>query len=77
MLINHDWDDENYDLTLNDAFDEYLKFCYPQGLDEQSIQYKEVRQAFFSGIHWLNCRDSYDPLCLLISLRKLLNIGEK
>lgn len=58
--VTHNWDDENYIETLNTAFDEYRQACYGDR-NLPDVQLKEVRQAFFSGIHWLNTRESYDP----------------
>ena len=73
VQINHDWDDEDYQETLESAFSGYIKAAYGTAhLNE--IQYKEVRQAFFSGIHWLCGRDSYDPYEIQSVLARMLNI---
>lgn len=39
--------------NLEQAFDEYRRACYGDRVLPAS-QLQEVRQAFFSGIHWLN-----------------------
>lgn len=56
--VSSDLDDGDYIDTLNTAFAKYKTACYGnQTLSE--VQLKEVRQAFFSGIHWLNSCESY------------------
>jgi hypothetical protein len=73
VTVNHDWDEENYVDTLNEAFDEYRKACYG-GKPLPPTQVKEIHQAFLSGIHWLNTRESYDPEELEVALRDILGI---
>lgn len=61
---------------LEDAYRKYRTACYgfPSELSED--QDREVRQAFLSGIHWLNTGTSYSPfeiqtaLCELLGQRK-------
>lgn len=72
-MINHEWDDSNPTNELIEAFDEYRSACYgsrPLSVD----QLREVRQAFFSGIHWLNCKDSYDPDEYREAIRRLVGV---
>lgn len=73
--ITHDWDDEDYSESLSNAFAEYRKACYGDSVLSE-IQIKEVRQAFLSGIHWLNTRDSYCPDVLEMALRNELGQRE-
>ncbi len=69
--ITHDWDDEDYAKTLEDAFASYRMACYgEQSLPPQQVQ--EVKQAFLSGIHWLATRESYCPDDLETALRKVI-----
>jgi hypothetical protein len=58
--VTHDWDDENYTETLNTAFAEYRNACYGSATLNE-VQEREVKQAFFSGVHWLNSCESYCP----------------
>jgi hypothetical protein len=69
--ITHDWDEEDYAATLEKAYVEYREACY-RGKELPPSQNREVRQAFFSGIHWLNCRDDYCPDEVLAATDKLL-----
>lgn len=69
--INHDWDDEDYVTTLNDAYEAYRSACYGAG-GISSAQARETKQAFLSGIHWLNTRESYCPDDLESALRTIL-----
>jgi hypothetical protein len=68
--VRHDWDEEDYRSTLEQAFTEYYSACYPEGTIEQ--QRVEVRQAFLSGIVWLCHRDNYDPDELIASISAML-----
>lgn len=69
--ITHDWDNEDYVKTLEDAFADYRRACYgDQVLPARQTQ--EVKQAFLSGIHWLATRESYCPDDLETALRKVL-----
>lgn len=43
-------------VLLLTAFNEYKTACYGRDAVLTSTQEAEVRQAFFSGIHWLNSR---------------------
>jgi len=72
--ITHDWDEEDYGRTLDEAFDEYRKWCYGDQ-ELSSSQLHETRQAFLCGIHWLNTRESYAPDDLETALRKILIEG--
>lgn len=69
--INHDWDNENYMKSLEDAYDQYRKACYGDR-PLSSAQIQETKQAFLSGIHWLATRDSWCPDDLEATLRKVL-----
>lgn len=76
MEITHDWDESDPEEMLQTAFTAYHLACY--GTRRLSdIQHKEVRQAFLSGIHWLNTQDSYDPVEIEQALRKLLGQEEE
>ena len=69
--ITHDWDDENYETSVTQAFEEYCIACY--GVQQLSpVQAQETKQAFLSGIHWLASRDSYCPEELQLALRNIL-----
>ena len=69
--VTHDWDDEDYVKTLEDAFAEYRRACYGEHpLPSQQVQ--EVKQAFMSGIRWLGTRESYCPDDLETALRKVI-----
>jgi hypothetical protein len=70
--ITHDWDDEDYEKSLDEAYDEYRKACYGDGPIPQA-QYDETKQAFLSGIHWVTNRDSYCPDELARALRSILH----
>lgn len=71
VSLSHDWDDENYVATLEGAYEEYRKACY--GLVPLApTQEREVRQAFLSGVHWLNGRTDWCPDDLQNALRHLL-----
>lgn len=37
-------------LDLDDAFDDFMRNCYP-GIKETSAQYRESRRVFFSALH--------------------------
>jgi len=69
--ITHDWDEEDYVKTLNDAYDDYKTACYGV-CDLPTGQVRETQQAFLSGIHWLATRESYCPGDLDAALRKIL-----
>jgi len=69
--IRHDWDESDYRQLPTQGFEEYLKACYGDR-ELPPTQLYEVRQAFFSGIHWLNTFDDYDPDELTKALRALL-----
>lgn len=43
---------------LEAAFNRYRVACYGSEM-LPAAQLKEIRQAFFSGIHYLNCRSDY------------------
>lgn len=72
MMITHDWDTSNPKQELEKALIEYLQACYGPGDDVPPSQLREVRQAFLSGIHWMNTQDGYDPGEYEKALRKLL-----
>lgn len=80
MRINHDWDETDTNDMLELAFLEYARACYGSR-KISAVQNREVRQAFLSGIHWLNSLDDYDPaeiaaaICLLLFPRG--NIQDK
>lgn len=74
--ITHSWDNEDYTKTLNTAFAEYKQACYGDR-KLPDVQIQEVRQAFLSGIHWLNTCNYYDPDELERCLRVMLNIEPK
>ena len=69
--VTHDWGDEDYVKTLKAAYHEYRKSCYG-ACDLPPAQVRETMQAFLSGIHWLNSRDSYAPREIETALRKIL-----
>ena len=71
VSIRHDWDTSNPDLELEKAFVEYRIACYGV-CDLCESQIVELRQAFLSGIHWLNCCESYDPDEVMAALIRLL-----
>lgn len=68
--ITHDWDDEDYNKTLEEAFAVYRTACYGNA-DLHPTQLREVRQAFFSGMHYLNTRLDWCPDILEHALRDL------
>lgn len=70
--IEHNWDEEDYEKTLEQAWQEYRYACYGNAVLPPE-QVRETKQAFFSGIHWLNCRDNYAPSDLEQGLRKQLS----
>ncbi len=72
--ITHDWDDEDYEKTLNDAYDDYRKACYSNMPDIPAIQIMETKQAFLSGIHWLLNRESYCPDDMQVAIRKIVGL---
>lgn len=76
VLIHHDWDTEDYEATLKAAWHEYRTACYGQAR-LSATQEREVRQAFWSGVHWINCRDDHCPDDLQAALRKLLLVRGK
>ena len=45
---------------LESVFEQYKTSCYGNS-KLSDIQYREVRQAFLSGIHWLNSLCNYKP----------------
>jgi hypothetical protein len=60
VSIAHDWDESDTKAQLEIAFEEYKAACYGNAtLDVR--QNREVRQAFFSGVHYLNDCDDYSP----------------
>lgn len=69
--ITHDWDEEDYATSVNDAYDEYRKACYGD-FRLQLHQLRETKQAFLSGIHWLAARDDYSPNELQAAIRQIL-----
>lgn len=79
IQIFHDFDDENYKETLESAFEKYMNAAYGNAEEREisEIQYGEVRLAFFSGVHWLCGRDSYDPYEIQSVLRTMLDILPK
>ena len=70
--ITHDWDEEDYAATMEAAYDAYRKACYGD-TDLPPEQIRETKQAFLSGIHWLNTRDNYDPTDIERGLRQILS----
>ena len=69
--VTHDWDEEDYVKSMTDGYEEYRKACY--GVSPlPPAQVRETKQAFLSGIHWLNTRESYDPTDIERGLRKIL-----
>lgn len=70
-MITHDWDTSDTAKELEEAFFEYRMACYGDATLD-ATQLKEVRQAFLSGIHWLNSRDDYCPADNARALRELL-----
>jgi hypothetical protein len=71
VSITHDWDEEDYAATLEQAYAEYRDACY-KGKELPASQNREIRQAFLSGVHWLNCRDDYCPDEVLAATDKIL-----
>ena len=71
VTINHDWDTSGTVDELEGAYQEYVRACYA-GQTLSAVQIKEVRQAFLSGIHWLNTKGDYCPDAIQESLRKML-----
>lgn len=71
--INAEWDEEDYQKTLETAFSEYREACYGK-YPLSPVQEREVRQAFLSGVHWLSQRDDYDPSEITTALRVLLRL---
>lgn len=55
--ISRDSDDIDIKAVLEAAFNEYAKACYGNN-PLNPTQRSEIRQAFFSGIHWLNTHSS-------------------
>ena len=74
VTINHDWDTSDPEQQLEIAVREYMNACYA-GKSLDSIQIKEVRQAFLSGIHWLNTLGDYCPDEIQEACRKLTGVG--
>lgn len=65
--------DKACELELKQAWEVYRQACYGNAkLPERQL--KEVRQAFLSGIHWLNSKENYDPDENLRVLRSLLGM---
>jgi hypothetical protein len=56
---------------LEHAYEDYRKACYDDRLIDP-VQNMEVRQAFLSGIHWLNTRGPYNPIDVQTALCDLL-----
>jgi hypothetical protein len=71
VSIAHDWDEQDYTAILEQAYTEYREACY-KGKELPPAQNREIRQAFLSGIHWLNCRDDYCPDEVLAATDKIL-----
>lgn len=57
--------------ALQDAFATYCRACY--GVAPLPLaQVREIRQAFLSGVHWLNELDDYEPGAVNAALREIL-----
>jgi hypothetical protein len=69
--ITHDWDEKDYAKTLEQAYAEYREACY-RGKVLPPSQNREIRQAFLSGVHWLNCQNNYFPDEVLAATDELL-----
>ena len=74
VLITLYLDEEDYAATLELAYAEYREDCY-RGKELPPSQNREIRQAFLSGVHWLNCRDDYCPDQVLAATDKLLRVN--
>jgi hypothetical protein len=69
--ITHDWDETDTRAVIEAAFEKYKNACYgkqPLGI----VQRREIKQAFLSGIHYLNGLDSYDPREVQIATADIL-----
>lgn len=71
MTVNHEWDEEDLAKSMEAAFQEYRRACYGD-CELPPAQVRETKQAFMSGIHWLNSRESYDPADVESGLRAIL-----
>ena len=69
--VTHEWDTTDPKAELESAFAKYQRACYGDR-PLSPVQFAEIRQAFFSGVHWLNTNESYDPTEILAALRELL-----
>ena len=70
--VTHNWDEENYTQTLEDAYTVFKTACYGAAI-LNPVQSAEVRRAFLFGIHWMNTRDNYCPDEIERALRGLLD----
>lgn len=57
--------------ALCNACDDYLQACYGSTMLPLA-QVRETRQAFLSGVHWLNTLDEYEPDAVERALRDIL-----
>lgn len=57
--------------ALLDAFGTYCRACYGSA-PLPPAQVREIRQAFLSGVHWLNELDDYEPGAVGSALREIL-----
>jgi len=57
--------------NIENAFEEYREACYGDK-PLPPIQYRQVKQAFLSGIHWLNSLDNFNRNDIAKSVRNIL-----
>lgn len=59
---------------LEKAFNEYFQACYGDNRSVSDLQLKEIRQAFFSGIHWMNTERAWGESIIKIqnALKEIL-----
>ena len=57
---------------LDAVLDEYVRRIYGGSDDIPDMQLREVRQAFLSGIHWLNTHSEYVPSVMERSVKAIL-----
>ena len=70
-MVTHDWDNEDYEQTLETAWEDYRRACYGE-TELPAQQTREVKQAFLSGAVWLSTRDDYCPQDVQEASRVLL-----
>jgi hypothetical protein len=68
--VKHDCNEEDYRDMLEDAFATFYETKHFRGVRDDERQ--RLREAFLSGVNWLNERDNYDPVELDDMLEQML-----